>query len=61
MSHLRLAWIYFRISILNEVAYRANFVVQIFQSLLSLGMAIGGLAIVFSHTETLAWIIHEHC
>lgn len=53
MSHLRLAWIYFRISILNEVAYRANFVVQLFQSLLSLGMAIGGLAIVFSHTETL--------
>jgi ABC-2 type transport system permease protein len=39
---------------MNEFAYRANFVAQLIQSMLSLGTALGGLAVVFSHTDSLA-------
>ncbi len=53
MHHLQLIWTFFRIGILNELAYRVNFYVQFLQSLLSLGTAIAGLTIVFSHTESL--------
>jgi ABC-2 type transport system permease protein len=53
MAYLRLLWIFFRIGVLGELAYRVNFVVQLFQSLLGLGTALGGLAVVFSHTDTL--------
>ena len=53
MYYLKLIWTFFRIGILNEMAYRVNFYVQLLQSLLSLGTAIAGLAIVFSHTDTL--------
>jgi ABC-2 type transport system permease protein len=54
MNYLRLFWTFFRLGALNELAYRVNFIVQVFQSLLTLGMALGGLAIVFNQTETLA-------
>lgn len=54
MTYLRLFWSYFRLGALNELAYRVNFWVQLFQSVLTLGMALGGLAIVFNQTETLA-------
>lgn len=54
MNYLRLFWTFFRLGALNELAYRANFIVQVFQSFLTLGMALGGLAIVFNQTETLA-------
>jgi ABC-2 type transport system permease protein len=54
MNYLRLFWTFFRLGALNELAYRANFLVQIIQSLLTLGLALGGLAIVFNQTETLA-------
>jgi len=53
MHHLSLIWTFFRIGILNELAYRINFYVQLLQSLLSLGTAIAGLAIVFAHTDSL--------
>ncbi len=53
MTYLRLIWIFIRIGILGELAYRANFVIQLFQSLLGLGTALGGLAVVFAHTDTL--------
>jgi hypothetical protein len=35
MTLLRLAWSHFRIGAMNELQYRANFFVQVFQSLLS--------------------------
>ena len=38
---------------MNELAYRVNFYVQFLQSLLALGTAFAGLAIVFSHTGSL--------
>lgn len=53
MYHIKLIWTFFRIGVLNELAYRVNFYVQFVQSLLSLGTAIAGLAIVFSHTDSL--------
>ncbi len=53
MNTLRLAWAFFRVGVMGEAAYRVNFVIQLFQSLLGLLTALGGLAIVFSYTDTL--------
>lgn len=50
---LRLIGLFVRISILNELQYRANFFFQVFQSALAVTVAVGGLGIVFSRTETL--------
>lgn len=44
---------YARASILSEVAYRANFFVEVFGSLLELGTALASLAVIFSRTESL--------
>lgn len=54
MGYLRLLWLYLRIGTLNELAYRANFFMQIAQAAISLGTALAGLAVVYAHTETLA-------
>ena len=53
MNTLRLIYIYFRVSVLNETAYRVNFFIQLFQSLLELGTALAGLAVIFSYTKSL--------
>jgi ABC-2 type transport system permease protein len=53
MNTLRLFFTFFRVSILNETAYRINFFVQLFQSLLELGTALAGLAVIFTYTNTL--------
>jgi ABC-2 type transport system permease protein len=53
MRYLRLFWLFFRTSVMGELAYRVNFVVQLFESLVELGTALTGLAVVFSHTDTL--------
>jgi ABC-2 type transport system permease protein len=50
---MRLLWAIFRIGAQSELAYRANFVVRLFQTLLELGTALAGLAVFFSYTETL--------
>ena len=50
---LRIVWTFFRLGILNELGYRANFFIQLFQSFLELGAAIAGVAVVFSHTDEL--------
>jgi ABC-2 type transport system permease protein len=42
-----------RLNITSELAYRTNFLVQFVQSLLELGAALAGLAIVFTHTRML--------
>ena len=54
MNQLRIFWTYFRLGVLNEMAYRVNFFAQFVQALLSLGLAVGGLAVIFSQTDTLA-------
>lgn len=53
MRYLNLIRLSFKLSILNELQYRANFVIQIFQTVFELVVALGGLAIVYSHTENL--------
>jgi len=53
MRSLRLAAVYLRLGVLNEMQYRANFFVAMFQSLLSVGVGLAVLALVYSHTATL--------
>ncbi len=53
MSYLRLAWAFFRIGVMGEAAYRINFFIQVFQSLMELATSLTGLAVVFSYTNTL--------
>jgi ABC-2 type transport system permease protein len=49
----RIAWLYFRVGAMNELQYRANFFIQLFQSVLSLGVGLAVLALVFSQTTNL--------
>lgn len=42
---------------MGELAYRVNFWLQLFQSLLELGTAVAGLAVIFAHTEAIGgWL-----
>ncbi len=50
----KLAWIFFRVAAMNDLQYRVNFFIQLFQALVALGTGLIGLALVFSHTTTLA-------
>jgi ABC-2 type transport system permease protein len=50
---LRVAWLFTRIGVMNELQYRANFFVALFQSLLALGVGLVVLSLVFSHTTDL--------
>jgi ABC-2 type transport system permease protein len=54
MSFLRLAGVFFRVGILNELQYRVNFFLQLLQSLVALTTGLIGLSLVFNHTEALA-------
>lgn len=57
MSYLRLFWLFWRVSIMGELAYRVNFWLQLFQSVLELGTALAGLAVIFSHAEAIGgWL-----
>jgi ABC-2 type transport system permease protein len=53
MSYLRLMGAFFRIGVMGEAAYRINFFIQLFQSLLELVTSLTGLAVIFSYTSTL--------
>jgi ABC-2 type transport system permease protein len=60
MNTLRLLYTFFRVSVLNETAYRVNFFLQLFQSLLELGTALAGLAVIFTYTNSLgSWRPNE--
>jgi ABC-2 type transport system permease protein len=60
MRGLRLGWLFFRIGMLNELQYRVNFFLQLFQSLLALGTALAVLALVFRYTDALGgWSRYE--
>lgn len=51
---LELIAVFFRLGLMNESAYRANFIAQALESLITLGTALGAVAIVFTQTDTLA-------
>jgi ABC-2 type transport system permease protein len=60
MNYLKLFIVYFRLSVMGELAYRVNFYVQLFQSLVELATALTGLAVIFSYTQDLAgWSPNE--
>jgi len=50
---IRLAFLYLRLGVVNELQYRANFFVAVFQSLLQVAVGLVVLALVYSHTTTL--------
>jgi ABC-2 type transport system permease protein len=49
----RVAWLFLRLGVMNELQYRVNFFVQVFQSILALGTGLVVLALVFGHTTEL--------
>ena len=53
MSVLRVAGLFLKIGVLNELQYRVNFFVQVFQSLIQVGTGLAVLALVYSHTQEL--------
>jgi ABC-2 type transport system permease protein len=60
MNFLRLAVAYFWLGVLGETAYRVNFFFQLFQSIFSLGVALTGITVIFSYTDTLGgWTPYE--
>ncbi|RIK57155.1 MAG: ABC transporter permease [Chloroflexi bacterium] len=55
MRHqLRLVSTYLRLGAINELQYRTNFWTNLLQSILGLATAMGGLGVIFLHTDTLA-------
>jgi ABC-2 type transport system permease protein len=60
VSWLRLFLVFTRIGALSELAYRANFLVQAFESLINVTVVLGTVAIVFSRTDNLGgWSVWE--
>lgn len=53
MRALRLGWLFFKVGSMNELQYRANFLIQVLQSGVAVGTAIVVLALVYSHTDSL--------
>jgi ABC-2 type transport system permease protein len=50
---LRVGWLFVRIGVMNELQYRVNFFIRLFQSILQLGTGLAVLALVFGHTTKL--------
>ncbi len=51
MRYLQIVGVYFRLGVLSELEYRVNFFIQMLQSLLSLLVSLGGIAVIFEHTS----------
>lgn len=55
-----LAWQYLRLAFMNEMQYRINFFIQLFESTLALGTALIVLALVYAQTDLLnGWSRYE--
>jgi ABC-2 type transport system permease protein len=50
---MRIAWTFIKVGVLNELQYRVNFVVQLFQTALALLTGLVVLALVYSHVDEL--------
>jgi ABC-2 type transport system permease protein len=50
----RLWWVFFRVGAMNELQYRVNFFLELFQSIVALATGLIALALVFAHTQELA-------
>jgi ABC-2 type transport system permease protein len=53
VNTLRVGWLYFKVGVLNELQYRVNFFVQLFQSLIQVGTGLVMISLVYSHTTEL--------
>jgi ABC-2 type transport system permease protein len=53
MNALGVAWLYLKIGVLNELQYRVNFFVSLFQALIQVGTGLVVLSLVYSHTNEL--------
>jgi len=53
MNALRVSWLFLKVGVMNELQYRVNFVVQLFQSAITLVAALAVLALVYSQTDEL--------
>jgi ABC-2 type transport system permease protein len=53
MRHVRLLLAFLRLNTMSELAYRANFLIHLFQTILELATSLLGIAVVFSFTDTL--------
>ena len=53
MNAVRVAWLYMKVGVLNELQYRVNFFVSLFQALIQVGTGLVVLSLVYSHTTTL--------
>lgn len=51
IRYLRIFFLYFRLGILNELEYRANFWVQLLETIAALVVALGSLSVIFFHTD----------
>lgn len=54
MNPFRLAWSYLRIGVLNEMQYRVNFFIQLFQSAVAVATGLIGLSLVFGQVDNLS-------
>ena len=54
MGHLRLIGTFLRLGLLNELQYRANFFSSILEAAISLSVSLGGLGLIYRHTDSLA-------
>ena len=53
MNTLRVARLYLRVGVMNELQYRVNFFVQLLQSLIQVGTGLVMISLVYSHTTEL--------
>jgi ABC-2 type transport system permease protein len=53
MNAVRVSWLFLKVGVMNELQYRVNFVVQLFQSAITLVAALAVLALVYSQTDEL--------
>lgn len=60
IRHLRLLWLFFKLSLQNDAAYRAEFWARLVFTLYSLAGVAAGLWILFSNTDTIAgWSLDQ--
>ncbi len=50
---VRVAWVHLRVAVMNELQYRANFFIQLLQSVVLVGTGLIALAVIFGHTDDL--------
>ena len=53
MNAVRVSWLFLKLGVLNELQYRVNFVVSLFQAAIALVTGLVVLALVYSHTQEL--------